>query len=51
MDEKEELRKNLRSTLEDLDKKEGSSYRESLLEIERTEVERKKKDLIDEASD
>jgi hypothetical protein len=51
MDEKEELRKNLRSALEDLDKKGGSPYRESILEIERTEVEKKKKDLIDEASD
>ncbi len=52
MDEKEELRKNLRSALEDLDEKEGSQkLKGSLLEIEKTEVEKKKKDLIDEAED
>ncbi len=49
MDEKKELEKNLRSVLKNTHFKERGGPEGSLLEIERTHVEKKRKDLIDEA--
>ncbi len=51
MDDKKELGKNLRSTLKNSHFKERGDPEEPLLEIERTHVEKKRKDLIDEVRD
>jgi hypothetical protein len=49
MNEKEELRKNLRSTLKDLDIRNETGS--SILDIEKTEIEKRKKDLLDEVEE
>ena len=51
MDEKKELGKNLRSALKNTHFRERGGPEGSLVDIDRTHVEKKRKDLIDEIRD